>query len=203
MLSYDAFSRGIIRKDNRGTRIFARLIVEMACDEMETLEAKWIERNPKAAPYLQRAVCRRMLRELLAFYVCVTARFTARHALDNSNQFIDAVADEVREIMSVDPWPRPSRKDAAEIQAQVAWFNESHITWLRERFPYREPEPILAPELLTESATGVTFRLCCASPGERDYDKVFPVIVRRLQQRSGVLFKSPPFLALAAGVPSI
>jgi len=113
----------------------------MAFRECERLDALWIEYNPKGKYWLRRRAHRLFLRELLAFYVCVTDRWFIRHSIDHREDLMNAILDDVCEERLKDSWRAPvSIERRAEADYSLAQAHAAYIDTMRVKYSHQDNE---------------------------------------------------------------
>lgn len=195
-ISEKAGAFGLIRIHSGETKVFERMIAELASQELVELFDLWLNRNQCQEEVIQGFVHRQIHRELIAFFVSVTERFANCHGVENTSLFVDAVADGARDASLADPrshYP-PVAKPAVGVWR--AELDSARVERLRALYPYQKGEDIVSNPLVAESAWRIGLQLSVSPEARFQTDQSW-VIGERLRQLANLLLRTPPYQDLS------
>jgi hypothetical protein len=170
------------------------MIDEIVSHELAKLFDYWVKRDRIHDEAMRIFVYRRIHRELLAFFVCLTERFAHRHQVQEAGRFIDALADGVREESLFQSGYAPAATSGSTLHR--ARFICERIESLRSLHSYKAGERVIDAGLIRIAAWAIALPLSVSPVSELQMDQS-EVLGRRLEQVGLLLLEMPPYVELA------
>jgi hypothetical protein len=162
--------------------------------ELAELFEYWLARNQCDDEVVRIVTYRRIHRELLAFFVCLTERFARRHEVPEASRFVDSLADGVREDALGHAGYPPSMTRSSELHR--ATFICRRMQRVRALHAFQSGERVVDQGLLNAAAWAIALQLSVSPIRELNKDQS-QVVSKRLGQLADLLLRMPPYLELA------